>query len=83
MIEKENTKKEILKKNVFDYIYYGSLSEGDNPSSEVTFQSVLNVEKKTSELKAFSRAISRDKSKNTFNYAVTNIQDEKNQGELY
>lgn len=83
LVEKQNLKKDIFKKNEFDYIYFGSLSEGTNLKSEVTFQSILDDSQKISDFKAFSKASSENQSENTFNYAVTNIQDEKSLGDLY
>lgn len=37
LIEKEQVKTNVIKNNDFNYIYFGSLTEGTNPKSEVVF----------------------------------------------
>lgn len=43
MLEDGPVEKNIVKNTDLDYIYFGSIVEGDNPSSEVVFQSLYNA----------------------------------------
>lgn len=73
----ESVNIDVIKDLYNSYVYFGSLARGENPENEVLFKETLSENNKEADYKAISSGSSSGNNDNSFNYAVTNMNNEK------
>ncbi len=68
---------DVIKDLYNSYVYFGSLARGENPGNEVLFQETLAANSDDADYKAISSAKTKGSNDNSFNYAVTNLNNQK------
>ena len=73
----ESVNIDVIKDLYNSYVYFGSLARGENPENEILFKETLSKNNNEADYKAISSGSSSGNNDNSFNYAVTNMNNDK------